>query len=149
VEYDKAISLCYLHEQIKQMEIEAVKLQNLVQVEATCSLWELRKSCVKYTQSDGAANLIQKLVAVNYALGELGQWCEYKVHTISWRMRNHEFIVIFYNFFTFLFQFAQSFLAALQNDERVNYQLDVKFQASYLSTNCVSSDMSTLKGCCF
>ncbi|RXH94164.1 hypothetical protein DVH24_023848 [Malus domestica] len=28
---------------------------------------------------------------------------------------------------------AQSFLTALQNDERVNYQLDVKFQESYLS----------------
>jgi hypothetical protein len=52
------------------MEIEAEKLQNLVQVEAKCSLWELRKSCVKYTQSDRVANLIQKLVAVNYAHGE-------------------------------------------------------------------------------
>ena len=28
---------------------------------------------------------------------------------------------------------AQSFLAGLQNDERANYQLDVKFQESYLS----------------
>lgn len=27
---------------------------------------------------------------------------------------------------------AQSFLTALQNDERANYQLDVKFQESYL-----------------
>lgn len=31
-----------------------------------------------------------------------------------------------------LLQVAQSFLAALQNDERANYQLDVKFQESYL-----------------
>jgi endoribonuclease Dicer len=31
------------------------------------------------TESDGAANLIQKLRAINYALGELGQWCAYKV----------------------------------------------------------------------
>ncbi|KAK2429469.1 endoribonuclease Dicer protein [Trifolium repens] len=59
------------------------------------------------TESDGAANLIQKLRAINYALGELGQWCAYKV--------------------------ALSFLAALQNDERANYQLDVKFHESYLS----------------
>ncbi|OMO82373.1 hypothetical protein COLO4_23064 [Corchorus olitorius] len=59
------------------------------------------------TESDGAANLIQKLRAINYALGELGQWCAYKV--------------------------ALSFLTALQNDERANYQLDVKFQESYLS----------------
>ena len=29
-------------------------------------------------------------------------------------------------------QVAQSFLTALQNDERANYQLDVKFQESYL-----------------
>jgi endoribonuclease Dicer len=31
-----------------------------------------------------------------------------------------------------LLQVAQSFLTALQNDERANYQLDVKFQESYL-----------------
>ena len=31
------------------------------------------------TESDGGANLIQKLRAVDYALGELGQWCAYKV----------------------------------------------------------------------
>lgn len=30
------------------------------------------------------------------------------------------------------FQVAQSFLTALQNDERANYQLDVKFQETYL-----------------
>lgn len=30
-------------------------------------------------------------------------------------------------------QVAQSFLSALQNDERANYQLDVKFQESYLN----------------
>ncbi|KAK8636177.1 hypothetical protein V6N13_004884 [Hibiscus sabdariffa] len=59
------------------------------------------------TKSGGVANLIQKLRAINYALGELGQWCSYKV--------------------------AQSFLTALQNDERANYQLDVKFQESYLN----------------
>lgn len=29
-------------------------------------------------------------------------------------------------------QVAQSFLTALQNDERANYQLDVKFQETYL-----------------
>lgn len=29
-------------------------------------------------------------------------------------------------------QVAQAFLTALQNDERANYQLDVKFQESYL-----------------
>ncbi|KAI8533969.1 hypothetical protein RHMOL_Rhmol10G0052200 [Rhododendron molle] len=30
------------------------------------------------TESDGAANLIQKSRAINYALGELGRWCAYK-----------------------------------------------------------------------
>ena len=30
-------------------------------------------------------------------------------------------------------QVAQSFLTALQNDERANYQLDIKFQESYLN----------------
>lgn len=33
----------------------------------------------------------------------------------------------------FFWQVALSFLTALQNDERANYQLDVKFQESYLS----------------
>ena len=32
----------------------------------------------------------------------------------------------------FCLQVALSFLTALQNDERSNYQLDVKFQESYL-----------------
>lgn len=31
-----------------------------------------------------------------------------------------------------LFQVAVSFLTVLQNDERANFQLDVKFQESYL-----------------
>ena len=35
--------------------------------------------------------------------------------------------------FFFLFKVAQSFLTALQSDERVNFQVDVKFQESYLS----------------
>ena len=33
----------------------------------------------------------------------------------------------------YFLQVAQSFLTALQNDERANYQLDVKFQESYLN----------------
>ncbi|XP_061359208.1 endoribonuclease Dicer homolog 1 isoform X1 [Gastrolobium bilobum] len=118
VEYDKAGSLCYLHEQIKQMEVE---VEEAAKSSSRRSKWqfmgardagskeELRQvyGVSERTESDGAANLIQKLRAINYALGELGQWCAYKV--------------------------AQSFLAALQNDERANYQLDVKFQESYLS----------------
>ncbi|KAK7258405.1 hypothetical protein RIF29_23980 [Crotalaria pallida] len=118
VEYDKAASLCYLHEQIKQMEIE---VEEAAKLSSRKSKWqfmgardagakeELRQvyGVSERTESDGAANLIQKLRAINYALGELGQWCAYKV--------------------------AQSFLAALQNDERANYQVDVKFQESYLS----------------
>ncbi|XP_058753395.1 endoribonuclease Dicer homolog 1-like [Vicia villosa] len=118
VEYDKAASLCYLHEQIKQMEAE---VEEAAKSSSRRSKWqfmgardagakeELRQvyGVSERTESDGAANLIQKLRAINYALGELGQWCSYKV--------------------------AQSFLAALQNDERANYQLDVKFQESYLS----------------
>ncbi|XP_057721520.1 endoribonuclease Dicer homolog 1 [Arachis stenosperma] len=118
VEYDKAGSLCYLHEQIKQMEVE---VEEAAKSSSRRSKWqfmgardagakeELRQvyGVSERTESDGAANLIQKLRAINYALGELGQWCAFKV--------------------------AQSFLAALQNDERANYQLDVKFQESYLS----------------
>ncbi|CAK9143613.1 unnamed protein product [Ilex paraguariensis] len=118
VEYDKAASLWSLHEQIKQMELA---VEEAAQSSSRRSKWqfmgardagakeELRQvyGVSERTESDGAANLIQKLRAINYALGELGQWCAYKV--------------------------AQSFLTALQNDERVNYQLDVKFQESYLN----------------
>lgn len=118
VEYDKAASLWSLHEQLKQME---VAVEEAAQSSSRRSKWqfmgardagakeELRQvyGVSERTESDGAANLIQKLRAINYALGELGQWCAYKV--------------------------AQSFLTALQNDERANYQLDVKFQESYLS----------------
>ncbi|KAF7813944.1 endoribonuclease Dicer-like protein 1 [Senna tora] len=118
VEYDKAASLCYLHEQIKQMEVE---VEEAAKSSSRRSKWqfmgardagakeELRQvyGVSERTESDGAANLIQKLRAINYALGELGQWCAYKV--------------------------AHSFLSALQNDERANYQLDVKFQESYLN----------------
>ncbi|GMP43986.1 hypothetical protein CsSME_00013129 [Camellia sinensis var. sinensis] len=118
VEYDKAASLWSLHEQIKQIELA---VEEAAQSSSRRSKWqfmgardagakeELRQvyGVSERTESDGAANLIQKLRAINYALGELGQWCAYKV--------------------------AQSFLTALQNDERANYQLDVKFQESYLS----------------
>ncbi|KAK8485903.1 hypothetical protein V6N13_028131 [Hibiscus sabdariffa] len=118
VEYDKAASLWSLHEQIKQME---VTVEEAAQSSSRRSKWQFmgaRDAGAKEelhqvygvserTESDGAANLIQKLRAINYALGELGQWCAYKV--------------------------AQSFLTALQNDERANYQLDVKFQESYLN----------------
>ncbi|PSS05105.1 Endoribonuclease [Actinidia chinensis var. chinensis] len=117
VEYDKATSLWSLHEQIKQIELA---VEEAAQTSSRRSKWqfmgardagakeELRQvyGVSERTESDGAANLIQKLRAINYALGELGQWCAYKV--------------------------AQSFLTALQNDERANYQLDVKFQESYL-----------------
>ncbi|KAL2468872.1 Endoribonuclease Dicer-like protein 1 [Forsythia ovata] len=117
VEYDKAASLWSLHQQIKQLE-QAV--EEAARSSSRKSKWqfmgardagakeELRQvyGVSERTESDGAANLIQKLRAINYALGELGQWCAYKV--------------------------AQAFLTALQNDERANYQLDVKFQESYL-----------------
>lgn len=116
--YDKAATLWSLHEQIKQMELT---VEEAARASSRKSKWqfmgardagakeELRQvyGVSERTESDGAANLIQKLRAVNYALGELGQWCAYKV--------------------------AHSFLVALQNDERANYQLDVKFQESYLS----------------
>lgn len=118
VEYDKAATLWSLHEQIKQMELA---VEEAAQSSSRRSKWqfmgardagakeELRQvyGVSERTESDGAANLIQKLRAINYALGELGQWCAFKV--------------------------AQSFLTALQNDERANYQLDVKFQESYLN----------------
>ncbi|KAM3287430.1 endoribonuclease Dicer 1 [Capsicum chacoense] len=117
VEYDKAASLWSLHEQIKQMELT---VEEAAQLSSKRSKWQFmgaRDAGVRVelhqvygvserTESDGAANLIQKLRAINYALGELGQWSAYKV--------------------------AHSFLIALQNDERASYQLDVKFQESYL-----------------
>ncbi|XP_050385155.1 endoribonuclease Dicer homolog 1 [Argentina anserina] len=117
VEYDKAASLWSFHEQLKQMELE---VEEAAKSSSRRSKWqfmgardagakeELRQvyGVSERTESDGAVNLIQKLRAINYALGELGQWCAYKV--------------------------AQSFLTALQNDERANYQLDVKFQENYL-----------------
>ncbi|PKA46582.1 Endoribonuclease Dicer like 1 [Apostasia shenzhenica] len=117
VHYDKAATLWSLHEQIKQMEAaveEAArsssrrsKWQFMGARDAGCKE-ELRLvyGVSERTESDGAANLIQKLRAINYSLAELGQWCAYMV--------------------------ANSFLAALQNDERTNYQLDVKFQETYL-----------------
>ncbi|CAN6589034.1 unnamed protein product [Malus baccata var. baccata] len=118
VKYDKGASLWSFHEKLKKMEAE---VEEAAKFSSRKSKWqfmgardagakeELRQvyGVSERTESDGAVNLIQKLRAINYALGELGQWCAYKV--------------------------AQSFLAALQNDERVNYQLDVKFQESYLS----------------
>lgn len=117
VQYDKAATLWSLHEQIKQME---AAVEEAAHSSSRRSKWqfmgardagskeELRLvyGVSERTESDGAANLIQKLRAINYALGELGQWCAYKV--------------------------AHSFLTALQNDERASYQLDVKFQESYL-----------------
>ncbi|KAL8138311.1 hypothetical protein V2J09_004312 [Rumex salicifolius] len=117
VEYDKAATLWSLNEQIKQME-ETV--EEAAKSSSRKSKWQFmgaRDAGAKEelhqvygvserTESDGAANLIQKLRAINYALSELGQWCAYKV--------------------------AHSFLTALHNDERVHYQLDVKFQESYL-----------------
>ncbi|KAJ6805125.1 endoribonuclease Dicer-like protein 1-like [Iris pallida] len=117
VQYDKAATLWSLHEQIKQME---AAVEEAAHSSSRRSKWqfmgardagskeELRLvyGVSERTESDGAANLIQKLRAINYALGELGQWCAYKV--------------------------AHSFLTALQNDERANRQLDVKFQESYL-----------------
>jgi endoribonuclease Dicer len=118
VEYDKAASLWSLHEQIKEMEkaVEEAaqsscrrsKWQFMGARDAGGSREELKQvyGVSERTESDGAANLIQKLRAVNYALDELGQWCAYKV--------------------------ALSFLTAIQNDERANYQLDVRFQESYL-----------------
>ncbi|XP_010556639.1 PREDICTED: endoribonuclease Dicer homolog 1 isoform X2 [Tarenaya hassleriana] len=118
VEYDKAATMWSLHEKIKQM-ITAV--EEAAQASSRRSKWqfmgardagakeELRQvyGVSERTESDGAANLVHKLRAINYALAELGQWCAYKV--------------------------AQSFLTALQNDERVNFQVDVKFQESFLS----------------
>lgn len=156
VEYDKASSLWSLHEQIKQMELA---VEEAAQSSCRRSKWqfmgardagakeELRQvyGVSERTESDGAANLIQKLRAINYALGELGQWCAYKVQHILTSVlvcmvltdMDNNILVIWGDLLTehyyYFFQVAQSFLTALQNDERANYQLDVKFQESYLS----------------
>lgn len=90
VDYDKAASLWSLHEQIKQME---QTVEEAARSSSRRSKWqfmgardagakeELRQvyGVSERTESDGAANLIQKLRAINYALSELGQWCAYKV----------------------------------------------------------------------
>lgn len=90
VEYDKAAKLVSLHEQIKQME---VAVENAAHSSSKRSKWqfmgardagakeELRLvyGVSERTESDGAANLVQKLRAINYTLDELGQWCAYKV----------------------------------------------------------------------
>lgn len=91
VEYDKAASLWSLHEQIKQME---VAVEKAAQSSSRRSKWQFmgaRDACgvkeelrqvygvSERTEGDGAANLIQKLRAINYALDELGQWCAFKV----------------------------------------------------------------------
>lgn len=44
-----------------------------------------------------------------------------------------EIYILCFCYYCYSLQVAQSFLTALQNDERTNYQLDVKFQESYLS----------------
>lgn len=94
VEYDKAASLWSFHEQIKQME-SAVEEAALLS--SRRSKWQFMGACdagargelrqvygvSERTESDGAANLIQKLRAINYALGELGQWCAYKVADVT------------------------------------------------------------------
>lgn len=112
VEYDKAASLCYLHEQIKQMEVE---VEEAAKSSSRRSKWqfmgardagakeELRQvyGVSERTASDGAANLIQKLRAINYALGELGQWCAYKVSSITSIMIIFLFLALLYNFYFF------------------------------------------------
>ena len=91
VHYDKAGSLCFLHDQIKQLEAEVDKA-----AQSTCrrSKWQFMgardagsKEELRFiygvsdrTESDGAANLTQKLRAINYGLAELGQWCAFKVY---------------------------------------------------------------------
>ncbi|KAL5217498.1 hypothetical protein ABZP36_018182 [Zizania latifolia] len=118
VQYDKAATLWSLHEQIKQMEdtVEEAALSSSKRTKwqfmgardaGSRDELHLVYGVSERTESDGAANLTQKLRAIDYALGELGQWCAYKV--------------------------ARSFLTALQNDERANYQVDVKFQESFLN----------------
>ncbi|CAH9090311.1 unnamed protein product [Cuscuta europaea] len=118
VEYDKAATLWSLHDQIKQMEVAVEATAHSSSRKSKWQFMGARDAGVKEesrlvygvserTESDGAANLIQKLRAINYALGELGQWCAFKV--------------------------AHSFLTALQSDERPSFQPDVKFQESHLS----------------
>ncbi|KAJ7524239.1 hypothetical protein O6H91_18G083200 [Diphasiastrum complanatum] len=117
VEYDKAVILCSLREQIQKME---AAVEEAASSSSKRSKWrfmgardagakeELRLvyGLSERTESDGAASLVQKLRAVVYALDELGQWCAYQV--------------------------ALSFLTALQNDERVTHQMDIRYQELYL-----------------
>lgn len=90
VEYDKPATLLSFHEQLKQMELD---VEQAAQSSSRRSKWqfmgardagakeELRQvyGVSERTESDGAANLIQKLRAISYALSDLGQWCAFKV----------------------------------------------------------------------
>ncbi|XP_024538863.1 endoribonuclease Dicer homolog 1 isoform X1 [Selaginella moellendorffii] len=115
VEYDKAAVLWSLREKIKQMK---------EQVEEACSAsskrtkWQFMGArdagasdelhfvygVAERKESDGAANLLQKLRSIIFCLDELGQWCAYKV--------------------------ASSSLGNLRHDERT---ADVKYQELYLT----------------
>ena len=88
--YDKAALLVSLWEQIKQME---TTIEEVAASSSKRSKWKfmgardagskeelhLIYGVSERTENDGAANLIQKLRAICYALEELGQWCAYKV----------------------------------------------------------------------
>lgn len=90
VQYDKAATLWSLHEEIKQMEVEVEEVAHSSSRKSKWQFMGARDAGAKEelrliygvserTESDGAANLTQKLRAINYALGELGQWCAYMV----------------------------------------------------------------------
>jgi endoribonuclease Dicer len=122
VEYDKPVLLFSLREQVKRMEVAVEETANSSHKRSKWRFMGARDAGSKEelrlvygvserTESDGAASLVQKLRAIIYALDELGQWCAYKV--------------------------ALTFLTSLRNDERVNHQLDVKFQESYLRKVCI------------
>ncbi|KAH6555158.1 hypothetical protein KP509_1Z277300, partial [Ceratopteris richardii] len=101
VVYDKASLLVSLWEQIKQME---TAVEEAAASSSKRSRWKfmgardagakeelhLIYGVSERTENDGAANLVQKLRAVCYALEELGQWCAYKlsktmsVQAINW-----------------------------------------------------------------
>jgi endoribonuclease Dicer len=101
--YDKAALLVSLWEQIKQME---TTIEEVAASSSKRSKWKfmgardagskeelhLIYGVSERTENDGAANLVQKLRAICYALEELGQWCAYKVQV---QITHHSFILYF------------------------------------------------------
>nr|PNR62718.1 hypothetical protein PHYPA_001142 [Physcomitrium patens] len=115
--YDKPALLFSLRKERKQMEATVEKAAN---ASVRRSKWKCMGARDAGAKEELQLVLSQKLRAITYALDELGQWCAYKV--------------------------SLGYLTSLHNDERVNHQLDVKFQKLYLKKVCTLLRCSLREG---